>query len=272
MAIDFRCIRCGQKLRVHDADAGNMARCPSCEAIVDIPPQHALQYSVEMAREKADVIDFELFGKESQHVEITLDPSEAAFANMEHLLYMTPGIAVEDAAETSDRDSGGSMFRRISQFGRRLRGAGSLQMQAFCNVASGREVVGFAPKSPGRLLPLPMEEFNQQIICPAAAILCLARGIEIREKELSVASTNLEFCELRGDGLAVLQTSGHLFHQPLGDREQLNVASARILAVTSTVTIGAFNSAGVSDPIGISSLCGPGEVWLASGTEIMGLR
>ena len=116
MAIEFRCIRCGQKLRVKDVDAGNLARCPKCKAVVDIPPKYAPDQPVAMAREKSDVIDFELFGQEAQYVEITLDPGEVTFARMENLFYAAPGIAMEDAVETrgGNRESGG-VFQRISQ-------------------------------------------------------------------------------------------------------------------------------------------------------------
>lgn len=265
MAIEFRCIRCGQKLRVNDADAGNMARCPACQAVVDIPPKFAPAQPVVMAQEKSDIIDFELFGQESQYVEITLDPSEVAFARMEHMLYMDSGIAVEDAAETkdSDRDSGGGVFKRISQVGRR-QAASSLSMTAFCNVAEKREVVAFAPKCPSRLVPLLMDEFDEQLVCQASAILCLARGIEIREKDLSVISKDLTLCELRGDGIAVLQVAGQLHHRLLSDRDAIHVATSKIVAYTSEVRVSAFACTGVGDPVPVTTMRGPGEVWLAT--------
>ena len=263
MAIEFRCIRCGQKLRVEDSAAGNLARCPSCQAVVDIPPKNAPAQPVVMAREKSDVIDFELFGQESQYVEITLDPSEVTFARMENLLHMAPGIAVEDAAEGSESDSGG-VFKRIGQVGRKVRGASSLQMTAFCNVAEHREVVAFAPSTPSRLVPLLMDEFDQQLVCHGSAILCLARGIEIRNKDLSTISENLSLCELRGDGIAVLQVAGQMCHRQLDDRNFLHVATSRIVAFTSEVRVSAYACTGVEEPVGITTLRGPGEVWLST--------
>lgn len=264
MAIEFRCIRCGQMLRVNDADAGNMARCPACQAVVDIPPKNAPAQPVVMAQEKSDVIDFELFGQESQYVEITLDPSEVTFAPLENLFYMDSGIAIEDAAESRDSDrDGGSVFKRISQVGRRPKGT-SLPMTAFCNVAEKREVVAFAPKSPSRLIPLLMDEFDEQLICHGSSILCLARGIEIREKDLSEISENLFLSELRGDGIAVLQVTGQLHHRQLTERDSINIATNKIVAFTSEVRVSAFECQGVEDPIGITTVRGPGEIWLAT--------
>ena len=267
MAIEFRCIRCGQKLRVSDSDAGNMARCPACRAVVDIPPKHAPDQPVVMAQEKSDVIDFELFGDEAQYVEITLDPGEVTFARMKNLFYMAAGIAVEDAADMGDsnRENGGGVFQRISQVGRWSRDRGELQMTAFCNVAERREVVAFAPETTGRLVPLLMEEFDEQLICRGSAILCLARGIEIREKDLSSISEELALCELRGDGIAVLQVAGQIHHRQLGERDCVSVTTRKIVAFTSEIRVSRHECSGVESPTEVTKLRGPGEIWLGVG-------
>lgn len=246
-----------------------MARCPACHAVVDIPPKHAPDHSVVMAREKSDVIDFELFGDEAQYVEITLDPGEVAFAQMQDLFYMDPGIAVEDAAETRDsgRESGTSVFQRISQVGRRTTQGITVPMTAFCNVAERREVVAFAPNPPGRLVPLLMNEFDEQLLCKPDGILCLARGIEIREKDLSSVSPGLSLCELRGDGIAVLQINGQVHHRQMTERDSVNVATDRIVAFTSEVRVSRFETTGVDGAVDITTLRGPGEIWLRAGVS-----
>ena len=269
MAIEFPCMRCGQKLRVDDHDAGNMARCPACQAVVDIPPKGAPALPVVMARDKSDVIDYELFGQESQYVEITLDPSEVTFARMDNLIYMTSGIAVEDAAESgdSDRDSNGGLgvLKTISQVGRRMRGGSSLPMTAFCNVAEKREVVAFAPKSPSRLIPIHMDEFDEQLFCQSSAILCLARGIEIRDNDASSHPATLATHLLRGDGIAILQVPGQLHHRQLDERTSINVATQNIVAFTAKMRLSEFPCPGVTDPVGVTTVKGPGEIWLKTG-------
>jgi len=271
MAIEFRCMRCGQKLRVEDSDAGNMARCPACQAVVDIPPKDAPAQPVVMAREKSDVIDYELFGQESQYVEITLDPSEVTFAKMDNLIYMSSGIAVEDAAESgdSDRDSNGGLLKTISQVGRRMRGGSSLPMTAFCNVAEKREVVAFAPKSPSRLIPIHMDEFDEQLFCQSSAILCLARGIEIRDNDASDVSAKLATHLLRGDGIAILQIPGQLHHRQLSERTSMHVATQNIVAFTSKMRLAEFSCAGVTDPVDVTTVKGPGEIWLKTGATVV---
>jgi phage FluMu protein Com len=37
MAIEFKCSQCGKLLRVPDGSAGKKAKCPSCEAVVEVP-------------------------------------------------------------------------------------------------------------------------------------------------------------------------------------------------------------------------------------------
>ena len=89
MTIEFRCIRCGQLLRVNEQDEGKRARCPTCNAIVDIPGGDQPTTPIVLSRDKSDVIDYELFGDEKQYVEITLDPGEITVAKAEHFLYMS---------------------------------------------------------------------------------------------------------------------------------------------------------------------------------------
>ena len=138
-------------------------------------------------------------------------------------------------------------------------------MTAFCNVAEHREVVAFAPQPAGRLAPLLMDELDEQLICRSTAILCLARGIEIREKDLTSISPNLWLCELRGDGIAVLQIAGQIHHRQLQANESVNVATQRIVAFTSEVKVSKHECTGVEAPVDVTTLRGPGEVWLGSG-------
>ena len=204
MVIEFRCIRCGQRLRVPDADRGKRARCPTCNAIVDIPGSEHAASPILLSRERSDVIDYELFGEESQYVEITLDPGEVTIARIENLLWMSPGIAIEHAS--FEDSGGGSILDKISQVGRRMLTTTSLTMTAFCNVAEHREIVAFAPSLPGRLIPLHLDEVGNQVYCHEESILCAARGIEISDAMLPVDSEAISIYRLSGDGIAVLQS------------------------------------------------------------------
>ena len=175
---------------------------------------------------------------------------------------------MEDAVETrgGNRESGG-VFQRISQVARLTReGGDSLRMTGFCNVAERREVVAFVPRSSRQLVPLLMEEFDEQLICRGDAILCLARGIEIRDRDLTVISQELSLRELRGDGIAVLQVGGQPHHRRLGERDVLQVATRHIVAFTSEIRVSRCDSSGVEAPVEVTMLSGPGEIWLGSGS------
>ena len=263
MAIEFPCIRCGVALRVPNGDAGNRARCPSCQAIVDIPPKDQPMLPFVMAREKSDVIDYEFFGKESQYVEITLDPAEVVFANMSRLMYMSPGIAVEDAADPDDsnRESGGVLRSLVS----RMRGGRAYQMTAFCNVAERREVVAFAPASSSRLIPFHMDEYDRRLICREASILCLARGIEMADAQLSV--NDAKMAELRGDGIAILSFESALHHRELEEDQSMDIATSRLVALSGSVQLERYDYSGVERPVHVTTVRGPGEIWLHTGVE-----
>jgi uncharacterized protein (AIM24 family) len=265
MAIEFRCIRCGQRLRVAAANQGNRARCPTCNAIVDVPGDGmADASSVVSSREKSDVIDYELFGDESQYVEITLDPGEMTAARLESLLYMSPGIAMEKAI-TEEAGSGG-LLDKLSQVGRRILTGSSLRMTAFCNVAERREVVAFAPSAPSRLVPVHLDEYGQQITCQGAAILCAARGIEIRDTDVPSISDVIPMYQMSGDGIAILQSSGQLFHRQLKPKKTISVRTASIVAFTSDIGIAPYDNVMAEEQMPISMLSGPGEIWLKTGS------
>lgn len=265
MAIEFRCIRCGQRLRVAIADQGNRARCPTCNAIVDVPSDELAAVSpVVMSRDKSDVIDYELFGEESQYVEITLDPGEMTVARLDSLLYMSPGIAMEKAV-TEETTSGG-LLEKISQVGRRILTRSSLRMTAFCNVAEQREVVAFAPSNPSRLVPVHLDEYGQQIICQGDAILCAARGIEIRDADVPSVSDVISMYQMAGDGISVLQSPGQLFHRALSPKKSFTVRTASIVAFTSDIGIVRHENVMGEEQTPISVVRGPGEIWLKTGS------
>ena len=263
MPIEFRCIRCGQRLRVADGDQGMRARCPTCNAIVDVPEHDATASPIVMTREKSDVIDYELFGEECQYVEITLDPGEITVARMDSLLYMSPGIAMENAVAAADSNSG--LLEKISQVSRRILSGSSLRMTAFCNVAEQREVVAFAPLVSSRLIPVHLTEYGKQLICQGAAILCAARGIEIRDTEVSSVSELAQMYSMSGDGIAILQSSGQLFHRQLSAVKKIVVKTSNIVAFTSEATVTRHESVGVDQKLSVSTIQGPGEIWLKTG-------
>lgn len=266
MAIEFRCIRCRQRLRVPEEDAGKRARCPSCNAVVDIPDSiDEAAAPIIMSREKSDVIDFELFGNDIQYVEITLDPGEVTVARLENMLYMSPGIAVEMAAHApSESDSNSGILGRLSQVGRRILTGSSIPMTAFCNVAEQREVVAFAPDRPGRLVPLHMEEHDQQVYCQDSSILCVARGIEISDIEIAGLPDSVSMQQVCGDGVVVLQSAGALFHRELKKDHRINVRAQSIVAMTPKVRVTPHECAGSEEQLQISSVTGPGKIWLMS--------
>lgn len=263
MTIEFRCIRCGQRLRVPGEDRGKRARCPTCNAIVDIPGEENTASPIVLSREKSDVIDYELFGDESQYVEITLDPGEVTAARMENLLYLSPGIAMENAV-TSDSDPGG-LLEKISAVGRRILTGSSLRMTAFCNVAEQREIVAFAPSKSSRLIPMHLEEYGNRVICHGDAILCAARGIEISDTNVPVVSDVIAMHQLTGDGIVVLQAIGQVAHRQLKAGKVLAVTMQNIIAMTSDLEVSAYESLSIEDQAALAILRGPGEIWLQTG-------
>ncbi len=268
MPIEFHCYLCGQRLRVADQHHGQRARCPRCEAVLDIPDasleEPAAPILLGSARSKADVIDYELFGHESQYVEVTLDPGEIAIADVRSMFYMSPGIEMEVVVADAPPPAGG-LLERLAQAGRQFLSGESLSMTAFCNMATQREVVAFAPHTPGKLVPMHLDEMGEAIICQRDALLCVARGIEISTFFEHTSRESLVLQRLIGDGIAVLHASGSVVHRMLKPNQNIHVNTQSIVAMTPQIGYELHGSGGVyGEGMSITTLSGPGELWLRS--------
>ena len=256
MSIEFRCIRCGQLLRVRNEKA-TLARCPNCDAVLDVPTRG--QSPAILDGTKSDVIDYELFGDSTQYVEITLDPGEVVGARLDSLLHMAPGITTA-AATTGEVEFDGGFLESLLQLGRRILPDTGRSMTAFCNVSDNREKVAFAPKTSGQLKPLHMDELGRQIFCHTESILCFARGIKLQDAKDTHFQDGLE---VSGDGVVVLQAKGQLIHKMLSEHTPINIRTSSVIALTSEVQITPAADFG-HEQIDVSAVSGPGEIWLQS--------
>ncbi len=264
MPIEFHCFLCGQRLRVADGHQGQRARCPRCDTIVDVPDvgEPAEPILLGTVRSKADVIDYELFGSESQFVEITLDPGEIAIAEAETLFYMSPGIEMEIIAGDVVPPTGG-LLERLAFAGNRILSGESLSMVAFCNMATQREIVAFAPVVPGKLIPMHLDELGGELVCQRNALVCVARGIEISTVHDEAAHDGLALHRILGDGIVILHAGGTLVHRTMKPTQKLHVGTDSIVAMTSEIRYELQGVGGVQgEKMFVTTLMGPGEIWL----------
>lgn len=224
---------------------------------------------------RADVIDYEIFGHETQYVEITLDPGEVAIAEAGAMMYMDGGIQMDTVFGDPSETSGGFWSKAMGA-GKRMLTGESLFMTTFTNHGSGRAKVAFGSPYPGRMIPLHLDELDGEVVCQKGAFLCGARGIKVDiafQKRIGAGLLGGEgfiMQRLRGDGVAIAHAGGTMMYRMLGAGETLRVDTGCIMALGARVDYDVQFVGGIKNTIFggeglvLATVTGPGPVWLQS--------
>ena len=258
----------GGRADEHDFDAGNAARSSG-------EPTMRGGQSYDGRNRVADEIDYEIFGHESQYVEITLDPGEQTVAEAGALMYMDAGIEMNTVFGDGSQRSGGLLGKALSA-GKRLATGESLFMTTFTNVSPLVAKVAFGSPYPGRMIPLHLDQLGGTIICQKDAFLCGARGIEVGiafQKRIGAGLFGGEgfiLQKLTGDGIAIVHAGGTMMYRELARDETLRVDTGCLMALGPTVQYdiqfvgGLKNAFFGGEGLFLATVTGPGPVWLQS--------
>jgi uncharacterized protein (TIGR00266 family) len=278
MTIEFHCNACQQRLRVNDEYAGQKARCPKCQNVLDIPPRETTESPILLNQETrtADVLDYEIFGHEMQYVEITLDPGEVAVSEAGAMMYMSPRVRMQTLlGDPSAKGASGGFLDKLMTAGKRVLTGESLFMTTYTNESTTRETMAFAAPYPGKLIPMHLDELGGELICQKDSLLVAARGIQIGIAFQKNILTGLFGGEgfimqrLTGDGLAILHAGGTLMHRRLQAGETLRIDTGCIVALVPSVaydvqTVGGIKNIFGGEGLFLATLTGPGDIWLQS--------
>lgn len=227
-------------------------------------------------RGTAHEIDYAVFGEEMQFVEVTLDPGEACIAEAGAFMYMDPGIQMETIfGDGSSKGQGGFMGMLLSA-GKRVLTGESLFMTVFSNGGSKRQSVAFASPYPGKIVPLDLKQYGQQLLCQKDAFLCAAKGVAVGiafQRKLGAGLFGGEgfiLQKLEGDGLAFIHAGGTIVERNLEVGETLRLDTGCLVALEPRVNydiqfVGGIKTALFGgEGIVFATLTGPGKVWLQS--------
>ncbi|MEZ5065785.1 MAG: TIGR00266 family protein [bacterium] len=226
--------------------------------------------------QRADVIDYEIFGEEMQFVEITLDPGEAAIAEAGAFMYMDPGIEMETIFGDGSQQSGGDFLGKLVSAGKRVLTGESLFMTLFGNGGSSRQKVAFASPYPGRVIPVDLVQHHGQLLCQKDAFLCAAKGVSVGiafQKRIGAGLFGGEgfiLQKLEGDGLAFVHAGGHVVARDLGPGETMRLDTGCLVAFEPRVDYDIQFVKGIKtalfggEGLFFASLRGPGRVWIQS--------
>ncbi len=220
-------------------------------------------------------IDFEILGEELQSVEIELDPSETVIAEAGAFMYMDDGIEMNTIfGDGSKQDQG--ILNKLFSAGKRILTGESLFMTAFTNMGYGKKKVSFASPYAGKIIPLDLAKYQNQIICQKDAFLCAAKGVSVGiafQKRIGVGLFGGEgfiMQKLEGDGLAFVHAGGNVIAKQLKQGETLKVDTGCLVAFTRDVDYdikyvgGIKNTFFGGEGVFFAQLSGPGTVWLQS--------
>jgi len=227
--------------------------------------------------QRSHEIDYEVIGNEMQLVEIELDPQESVIAEAGAMMYMDDGIQMETIfGDGSDKSNSGGLMGKFLSAGKRLITGESLFMTIFTNMGVGKKRVAFASPYPGKIVPMDLTQYNQELICQKDSFLCAAKGVSVGiafNKKIGVGLFGGEgfiMQKLEGDGLAFVHAGGTIIKKELRPGETLKLDTGCLVALTKTVNYDIQLAKGIKSAIFggeglfIATLTGPGTVWLQS--------
>ena len=228
--------------------------------------------------QRADVIDYKIFGEDMQFVEIELDPGESAVAEAGSLMYKDSVVKMETVfGDGSSASASGGFMDKLVGAGKRLITGESLFTTVFSHAGgSGKAHVAFAAPYPGTIVPMTLSNYGGKIICQKDSFLCAARGVSIGlffQKKIMTALFGGEgfiMQKLEGDGLVFIHAGGTIVERELAAGERLDVDTGCVVAMTASVnfdlqSVGSVKSALFGgEGVFLATLTGPGKVWIQS--------
>ena len=225
-----------------------------------------------------DVIDYQIFGHDSQYVEVELDPGEAAVGEAGAMLFMEQDIAMETVfGDGSASNEAKSFFGKLLKAGGRLVTGESMFTTVFMHQGStGKRKVAFAAPYQGQILPMHLSELGGELLCQRDSFLCAAKGVALSvafQKKLGTGMFGGEgflMQRLQGDGIAFVHAGGTLIERTLRPGEKLRVDTGCLAALMPSVDydieyVGKLKTAFFGgEGLFFATLTGPGKVWLQS--------
>lgn len=223
---------------------------------------------------KCHEIDYELIGNDMQMVEVELDPGETVIAEAGAMNYMEQDITYEAKMGDGSKPDSGFMSKVLGA-GKRMITGESLFMTHFSNRGNGKQRVSFAAPFPGKIIPVNMVEYGEQIICQKDSFLCAALGTQLDiafNRKLGAGFFGGEgfiLQRLRGDGMAFMHAGGTIIKKELNN-ETLRLDTGCLVGFTRGIEYDIQMVKGLKsmffggEGLFLATLRGTGTVWIQS--------
>jgi uncharacterized protein (TIGR00266 family) len=242
------------------------------------PPSRAMGVS-QPAFEKADEIDYKIFGEDIQYVEIELDPHESVVSEAGSMMYKDSSIVMDTIfgdGSGSKVDNGG-FFDKLVGAGKRLITGESLFTTVFTHEGQGKAKLAFASPYPGRIIPVDLSKIDGgTLICQKDCFLAAAKGvsigIHIQRKILTGLFGGEGFImqKLEGDGMIFIHAGGMLKEIELKRGEILHLDTGCLVAMEPQIEFDLEQAGGIKtglfggEGFFFAKLQGEGKIWVQS--------
>ncbi len=188
---------------------------------------------------KSHEIDYEILGDDLQLVEVELDPGETIIAEAGAMCYMEDNISFEAKfGDGSSQDKG--FFGKVLDAGKRALAGQSIFLTHFSNFGGVKRKISFSAPFPGKIIPIDLNQYGNEILCQQESFLCAALGTSISiafTKKLGTGFFGGEgfiLEKLNGNGLAFLHVGGTVVKKELKG-ETLRVDTGCLVAFTTGI-------------------------------------
>lgn len=181
-------------------------------------------------------VDYELFGRDMQIVEVELDPGETVIAEAGAMNYMEDGITYEARMGDGSQTNEGIMGKLLN-VGKRVLTGESIFLTHFTNQGQGKKRVAFAAPYPGKIVPVDMSKMGGELFCQKDAFLAAALGTSVGiafTKRLGTGFFGGEgfiLQHLTGDGRVFVHAGGTVIQKKLKN-DVLRVDTGCLVAFT----------------------------------------
>lgn len=206
-------------------------------------------------------MEYEIAGGSFPIVICTLQKGETMKDESGAMAFMTSGVKM-------DTSTGGGLLKGL---GRAL--AGDSLFLNFFTAESDGEQVGFSSYTPGKIIPLKLDE-TKSIIGQKSSFLAAEETIDINvyfKKNLGVGLFGGEGFILQkftGNGMVFLEIDGEVIERKLEPGEKIYIDSGHIAAMDESVDFdiervkGAKNMLFGGEGLFLATITGPGRVWI----------
>lgn len=219
-------------------------------------------------------VDYEILGDDLQVVEVELDQRETVIAEAGAMNYMDEGISFTAKMGDGSKPQEG-FFDKVIGVGKRALTGESLFLTHFTNEVHGKRRVSFSAPYPGKILPIDLSHYENELICQKDAFLAAAFGTQVSitfRKNIMAGLFGGEgfiLQKLRGDGMAFLHGGGTIVQKRLSGNT-LRVDTGCLMACTKGIQYSIERAGNIKsmlfggEGLFLATLKGHGMVWLHS--------